>query len=203
MDKVMQTFYHGSNRLFDRFDLSFASEGSGLKFGFGNYVTQKYESAAHYALPRHEKVSENGTYYVYTVEIPDQTEDNHLFSCRPVHPRIVSDASKALGEEIPAEVCGLGKTFRKYIGNKVCGNTGTVRQMSGSADLAAEKAAVEFLRKIGVIMLVWPQSQSNPDGLQNRAYPDSSQLRIVKIERIRLDGKGQLIPGSQDVIKEY
>ena len=43
----METFYHGTQKLFDRFDLSHAKEGTGLKFGFGVYVTQKYESAAH------------------------------------------------------------------------------------------------------------------------------------------------------------
>lgn len=47
---MMQTFYHGSHKLFDKFDLSHALEGDGkVKFGFGVYVTSKYESAVHYS----------------------------------------------------------------------------------------------------------------------------------------------------------
>lgn len=44
----METFYHGSTRLFDSFDLSHALEGDGkIKFGYGVYVTSSYDSAAH------------------------------------------------------------------------------------------------------------------------------------------------------------
>lgn len=194
----METFYHGTQKRFDSFDLSHAKEGTGLKFGFGVYVTQKYESAAHYAIVRGEKVSDDRSYYVYTVEVPDQKEDNFLFSCRPVHPRIVAAAAAKLGEKIPAEVQSAGKLFRKYIGNRLVGKTGTAKKLSGSADFSAEKTAAEFLPTIGVDMLVWPQSQSNPDGLQNRAILDASKVKIVKVESIRLDPKTvQLIPGSQ------
>lgn len=46
----METFYHGTSVLFDKFDLSHALEGDGkAKFGFGTYVTEVYTSAAHYA----------------------------------------------------------------------------------------------------------------------------------------------------------
>lgn len=201
--KTMQTFYHGTQKLFDSFDLSHAKEGTGLKFGFGVYVTQKYESAAHYTVIRGEQVCEDKSYYVYTVEVPDQTDDNYLFSCRPVHPRIVADTVKRLGDSIPAEVTTAGKLFRKYIGNRLTGKTGTAKKLSGSADFKAEKAASEFLLSIGVDMLIWPQSQVNPDGLQNRAILDSSRIRIVKVESVRLDPKTvQLIPGSEKTVRQ-
>ena len=199
----METFYHGTQKLFDRFDLSHAKEGTGLKFGFGVYVTQKYESAAHYALIRGEEVSEDKAYHVYTLEVPDQKEDNYVFSCRPVHPRIVADAAKRLGQPIPEEVTLAGKLFRKYIGNILTGKTGTAKKLSASADFEAEKAAAEFLMSIGVDMLIWPQSQSNPDGLQNRAILDDSKVKIKKIERIRLDSKAQFITGSNVTVKEF
>ena len=47
------------------------------------------------------------------------TDENHLFSVRPVHPSIVERAEKALGEQIPTEAQAVGKFFRKYVGNKV------------------------------------------------------------------------------------
>lgn len=199
----MQTFYHGTQKMFDRFDLSHAKEGTGLKFGFGVYVTEKYESAAHYCLVRGETVDNDRPYYVYTLEVPDQAEDNYLFSCRPVNPDVVTRAEKKLGEAIPQEVCALGKTFRKYIGNKITGKEGSVKKLCGSADFEAEKAAAEFLLGIGVVMLVWPQSQANPDGLQNRAVLDGALVKVRKIERIRLDEKAQLIPGSEQVVKDF
>ena len=77
----METFYHGTSVLFKKFDIAHALEGDGkAKFGFGTYVTESYTSAAHYAY--NKKRPENKDYYVYTLEIPDMTEDNHLFSVR-------------------------------------------------------------------------------------------------------------------------
>ena len=199
----MQKFYHGTQKMFDKFDLSHAKEGTGLKFGFGVYVTEKYESAAHYCLVRGEAVDNDRPYYVYTLEVPDQTEDNYLFSCRQVNPAIIAKAEKKFGEAIPQEVSALGKTFRKYIGNKITGKEGSVKKLCGSADFEAEKAAAEFLLGIGVVMLVWPQSQANPDGLQNRAILDGALVKVRKIERISLDEKAKLISGSEQVVKEF
>ena len=79
----METFYHGTSVLFKKFDIAHALEGDGkAKFGFGTYVTESYTSAAHYAY--NKKRPENKDYYVYTLEIPDMTEDNHLFSVRSI-----------------------------------------------------------------------------------------------------------------------
>ena len=106
----METFFHGTSVLFKQFDLAHALEGDGkAKFGFGTYVTEAYTSAAHYAY--NKKRPENKDYYVYTLEIPDMTEDNHLFSVRPVHASIIERTEKALGEQIPAEATAVGKTL--------------------------------------------------------------------------------------------
>ena len=65
----------GKSVLFKKFDIAHALEGDGkAKFGFGTYVTESYTSAAHYAY--NKKRPENKDYFVYTLEIPNMTEDN-------------------------------------------------------------------------------------------------------------------------------
>ena len=195
-----EIFYHGSSVLFEKFDLSHALEGDGkVKFGYGVYVTEKYASAAHYAFNKNRP--ENDTYYVYTVEIPSITSDNYLFSCRPVCEEVVHRTEEKLGEPIPEEVKSAGKLFRKYIGNKLLHRKGTVKQLMSKVDLEAEKAAAVFFDSIGLDFFVWPQSQANPDGLTNRAVMDESKVKIIKIERIQLDAKHQLVPGSEEEVK--
>ena len=198
----METFYHGSSVLFDHFDLDHALEGDGkVKFGYGVYVTESYRTAAHYAYNKNRP--ENNDFYVYTVEIPSFTEDNHLFSCLPVHPNIIQRTSKALNCEIPEEACQKGKEFRKYVGNYLTGKTGTLKQMIGKADLEAEKKAAQFFDSIGLDFFVWPQAQTNVHGLTNRAVMNEGKVRIMKIEKVQLDARHQLIEGSQQLIKEF
>lgn len=105
----MEILYHGTSVLFKRFDMAHALEGDGkAKFGFGTYVTESYSSAAHYAY--NKKRPENRDFFVYTLEIPDMTDDNHLFSVRPVHRSIVERTEKALGELIPEEARQRGSS---------------------------------------------------------------------------------------------
>ena len=196
----METFYHGTSVLFKQFDIAHALEGDGkAKFGFGTYVTEVYTSAAHYAY--NKKRPERTDYYVYTLEIPDMTDDNHLFSTRPVHPSIVKRTEKALGEQIPEEAKTAGKLFRKYIGNKLTGKVGTVKKLIGSADLDAEKAAAKFFSEIGLEFFAWPQAQTNPDGPTNRVVLNIDKIRIVRIDKVELDPvKYQLVEGSEKEI---
>jgi len=176
----MAIAYHGTAALFSQFDPSHLLEGDGkFKFGVGAYLTSRYETAALYAGKTGSKVR-----YVYTVEIPELTEDNHLVSRLPVNPAIVRRAEEKLGEPIPAEACVRGKFFRKYIGNRLIGFGNTLKQRIGSASLEAEKAASAFLPAIGVILLVWPTSQNQPDGDKNFALMDYSAFRIIKVDRI-------------------
>lgn len=201
----MAISFHGSSVLFDSFDLSHALEGDGkAKFGYGVYVAGTYESAAHYAF--NKKRPENTDYYVYIVEVPDYNEDNclSLLKEQPVAESIVRRAEEKLGEAIPAEAKVEGKFFRKYLANRVTGNTKSVNKMIDKAMVEGEMAASAFLKEIGVELIRWPHSWTNPEGEMNLAVLDEAKARIVKIEKVELDPeKHQLIPGSEKLIKKF
>ena len=193
----MEIFYHGTCRLFQEFSLSFLGQGEGKsKFGQGIYVTSSYATAALYAA-KAGKANGVTDCYVYTVEIPSITDDNHVFSCKPVHEAIIQRTEQVLGERIPDEVKEAGKFFRKYLGNLLTNQRGTVKKMMGKADAVAENAASKFLDEIGVDFLVWPQSQRKPDGDTNRAVLNERKIKILKIEQVSVDEKNKLIPGSE------
>ena len=195
----MQTFYHGSPMLFKEFDLAHAFEGDGKnKFGLGTNVTEVYTTAALYA--HNKKRPECTDYYVYTVEIPDLTEDNHLSYTKPVHPSIIQRTEKALGEQIPDEVIVEAKCFRKYVGNKLIGKRGTVNQLKNKADVDAERAASKFFSEIGLEFYVWPQAWTNPNGPTNRAVLNVDKIRIVRIDKVELDKKFKYVEGSKKEI---
>ena len=195
----METFYHGSPMLFKEFDLAHAFEGDGKnKFGLGTNVTEVYTTAALYA--HNKKRPECTDYYVYTVEIPDLTDDNHLSYTKPVHPSIIERTEKALGEQIPDEVKVKAKFFRKYVGNKLIGKRGTLNQLKNKADVDAERAASKFFSEIGLEYYVWPQAWSNPDGPTNRAVLNVDKIRIVRIDKVELDKKFQYVEGSKKEI---
>jgi hypothetical protein len=129
------------------------------------------------------------------------TDDNHLFSVRHVHPSIIEHVESALGERIPEEARTVGKFFRKYVGNRLIGKTGTTKQLVGKADLDAEKAASKFFSEIGLEYFAWPQAQTKPDGLTNRVVLNIDKIRIVRIDKVELDAKKfQLIEGSEKEI---
>jgi hypothetical protein len=201
----MAIYYHGSSVLFDRFDLAHSFEGAGrAKFGFGVYVTEEYTTAAHYAYS--DKHPENRDFYVYTVAIPERTEDNclPLYKRVPVPASIVSRAEAELGGTIPAEALTEGKPFRKYLANRLTGAEGTVKQMTGKATVEGEKAAAAFLRSIGVELIEWPQGSWTNPTKRNMAVLDDAKARIIRIDRVDLAGKDhQLVPGSQRLVKEF
>lgn len=186
----MTTYYHGSAKLFDRFDLAHALEGDGkVKFGYGVYVTSSYRSAAHYASA--SPVAQR--YFVYTVEIPEKTEDNFIAFKQPVQVGIVQRAEDKLGVAIPEKMKLDGKDFRKYL----------AKQQTGKVDLGGEKAASGFLLSIGVEFIEWPYNWKNPDLGTNRAILDVGKVKILKVEEVDLDIKKQLVEGSRRLIKEF
>lgn len=201
----MAIFYHGSSVLFDTYDLSHALEGDGkVKFGWGVYVTEKYNTAAHYAF--NKKRPENKDFYVYTVQIPDRTDDNCLSLLKgvPVTASIVERVEKKLGEQVPDEAKVEGIPFRKWLANCLSDNVGPVKKMIDKATVAGEKAAAEFLGSIGVDLIEWPYNWQKPDAEKNMAVLDDRNVKIVRIEMVELDPKGhQLIEGSQQVVKEF
>lgn len=193
----METFYHGSPMLFKEFDLAHAFEGDGKnKFGLGTNVTEVYTTAALYA--HNKKRPECTDYYVYTVEIPDLTDDNHLSYTKPVHPSIIQRTEKALGEHIPDEVKAVAKCFRKYVGNKLIGKRGTLKQLKDKADVDAERAASKFFSEIGLEYYVWPQGDwKKTGGPTNRAVLNVDKIRIVRIDKVELDKKFKYVEGSK------
>lgn len=191
-----EIFYHGTCHLFDKFSLSFLGSGEGKsKFGQGIYITSSYKTAALYA-SKAAKVNGKESYYVYTVEVPVLTDDNHIFSCKSVNASVVDRVEKALGEAMPDEVKVAGKLFRKYLGNLLIDQRGTVKQMMSKADAVAENAVSQFLNSLGVIYLAWPQSQTKPDGETNRAVLNEHNIRIIKVEQVQVDDKNKLAEGS-------
>ena len=115
----MLTFYHGSPNLFEQFALKTAGNGTGIKFGYGVYLTESEASAVHYSQPR--KCALAPEHYIYTVEIPDLTPTNHIVSAQPVAEAIVLATETKLGQPVPRDVLAHGKDFRKWLG---CALTG-------------------------------------------------------------------------------
>ena len=199
-------FYHGSSaEPFDKFSLEHALEGDGkVKFGWGVYVTEKYTTAAHYAFNKHRP--ENRNFYVYTVEIPNRTDDNCLSLLKgvPVADSIVKRVEAKLGTTIPAEAKVEGIPFRKFLANKLSGLDLPVKKMIDKATVAGEKAASELLSSVGVDLIEWPYNWQKPQAEKNMAVLDDKKVRIVRIEKVELDPKGhQLIEGSRHNIKEF
>ena len=196
-----EIFFHGSYRLFDHFTLNHLGEGEGKsKFGHGIYITSSYKTAALYAGKAGKRQGAD-TFYVYTVEVPVMTDENHLFSCKPVTTLVAARIEKALGESIPEQAKSLGKFFRKYVGNVLTNKRGTVKQMTDKADDAAEDAATLFLNENGVIYLAYPYAQTKPDGITNRTVFNVENIRILKVEQVQVDGENDLIEGSQVEVK--
>lgn len=191
----MKTWYHGSPVLFNRFELTNAGDGTGIKFGHGIYLSESEPSAVHYSQPRNAP-SLCPDHYLYSVEIPDLTEDNHIVSALPVHPSVISRVERKLGLCVPDAVRSKGKEFRKWLG---CTLMGTKK-----AAFDEEKAAAEFLDTVGVFANVWPQAQTKPDGLKNCAVFNASRVRITRIEHIDIcthAGKNLLVDGTRKEIK--
>ena len=195
--------YHGTTSLFDHFDLTHLGEGEGKsKFGVGHYASSVYDTAALYA-----GKCKGETKYVYTLEVPDLSDFNHIVSTKPPHQVIIEKVEEQFGQ-IPDEAKSSGKYFRKYIGNLIIGNKGTVKKMIGSLSIEGEIEVSKFLYKIGVIYLVWAQSQSKPDNGQiNVAILGDSIITIKKIDTVELDEKGKLKKKSSasiaEAIKKY
>ena len=197
---LTETFYHGSCYLFDTFSSAFLGTGEGKsKFGHGIYITSSYKTAALYAA-KAAKANGKECCYVYTVEVPMITNDNHIFSCKPVNADVVQRVEKEIGKAIPNEVKSAGKLFRKYLGNLLTGQRSTIKKMMSKADATTESVVAQFLNKIGVVYLAWPQSQTKPDGDTNRAVLNANDIRIVKIEQVKVDKNNKLIEGSERVI---
>lgn len=208
-------YYHGSSVLFESFNLDSLAEGSGIKFGAGVYLTESFDTAAHYSEPRHGKADHH---YVYTVEVPEKTEDNCLpYYGVPVPSGIIERVEARLGESLPDFIKGsgrdaegkglsLGKFLRKYIAHRLSGVPKellvTEKQIDKNTSLDAEAKASEFLLDIGVLFIEWPQGgwSKYPNCIKNVAVLDPSKVHVVKIEEVDLDAKAKYVQGSRRTI---
>ena len=190
----METFYHGTSKLFPKFDLDHALEGDGkIKMGAGFYLTTGYKRAAHYSC----KSPGSTEFYVYTVEIPNLTPENHIEFKEPVNPTIVRRAEEKLGETVPQKETTDGKFFRKYIAMKLAGKKGTQKLTPED-----EMAAAEFLVSIGVIYNKVPFIWTKPVVHYDVIVMKPDVMRILKIEQVELapprkNAKPELVEGSQ------
>ena len=191
--------FHGTTKKFDHFDLTHLGEGEGKsKFGVGHYASSVYDTAALYA-----GKCKGETKYVYTLIVPDLTDTNHIVSTKPPHLSIIEKAEELIGQ-IPDEAKSSGKSFRKYIGNLILGNKGTIKKMIGSLSTEGEIKVSRFFYEIGILYLVWAHSQATPDnGKINVAILDDSIIAIKKIEEVELDEKGKLKKKSSTRIAEF
>jgi len=205
----MRTFYHGSHNYFEKFDLSKTGNGTGIRFGFGVYLTESESTAVHYSQPRKQPLAKD--HYLYTMEfLAELTDDNHLISAKPVHPAIVKRVEAKLGKPVPEKKTLEGKVFRKWLG----------LTLTGCKDrcLESEKAAAEFLDSVGVICSIWPNAQKKAETYND--WPEMGKLhvlvfndkyvRITKIEHIEVFDNGtkdsphwDLVEGSKKTIFEY
>jgi hypothetical protein len=208
----MGTYYHGSSAIFDKFNLESLGEKSGCKFGVGVYLTEAFETAAHYSEPRHGTADHH---YVYTVKVPELNEDNCLpYYGVAIPAGIIARVEAMLGEALPdlikgsgrdAEGAGVsvGKYLRKYIAHRLSGvakeKLVKESQIDKKTTLAAEVKASEFLLSVGVLFIEWPQGgwAKYPNCEKNVAVLDPSIIKIVKIEEVDLDAKAHYVKGSR------
>lgn len=210
------TYYHGSSVIFDSFNLDSLAESSGCKFGAGVYLTEAFETAAHYSEPRNGSADHN---YVYTVEVPDKTEENCLpYYGVPIPSKIISRVEERLGEVLPDYIKGsgrvvdadgkdkgvsLGKFLRKYIAHRLSGvpkeRLDTDKKVDKKTKLAAEIRASEFLLSLGVLFIEWPQGTwgKYPNCKKNIAVLDPSKIKVVKVEEVDLDKDAEYVDGSR------
>ena len=212
----MGTYYHGSPVIFDKFNLDSLGESSGCKFGVGIYLTEAFDTAAHYSEPRKGTAEHH---YVYTVEVPEKTEDNclHYYGV-PIPSGIIERVEAKLGESLPDLIKGpgripdgeggtkgvsVGKYLRKYIAHRLSGvakeKLVKESQIDKKTTLAAEVKASEFLLSIGVLFIEWPQAAwaKYPNCEKNIAVLDPSKVKVVQIEEVDLDAKAQYVKGSR------
>ena len=175
----MHKAFHGSPFLFDSFNLDKAGDATGIKFGYGVYLTEVEASAVYYSQPRNIDLMPE--HYLYTVEIPDLTPDNHLISAKPVEPSIIARTEKALNTKVPEKVAAAGKDFRKWIGMHLL--------ETKKAGLQVEKKAAEFLNSIGVLFSVVPRAPKKPEGPKTIVVFDAKNVTIVGREYIEIEYK--------------
>lgn len=98
---MSKVFFHGSSKLFTKFNLDYALKGTGkIKFGFGVYITSSFASAANYS--KTSDAADDEKHYVYTVEVVEKNRTNYISFIEEVCPVIIAKAEAKLGDKIPS-----------------------------------------------------------------------------------------------------
>lgn len=193
----MEIYYHGSSNKFHQFDMEYLLKGNArMRFGAGFYLSNRYRRAAHYSC----KGGNATEFFVYTVEIPDLTDDNCIEYVNPVSPSIIHRAGEKLGGLIPQEYTSKGDDFRKYIIRKLTG-----KKASEKIVPADEMVAADFLVKIGVYFNKVPFIWTKPDEHYDIIVMEPKVIRIQKLEKVDLaidkkSKKPELVEGSEKEI---
>lgn len=181
--------YHGSDKQFERFELSCALTGNRkVKFGYGIYLSSYFRSAAHYSYREYKAQR-----YVYEVEIPELDDDNSIDFKLKVSDSIIERAKERLNRDIPIKAMDDGKCFRLFIASL----------FKDDGAIEAERNASLFLDSIGVIGIRWPYCWKNPALGFNVAVFNAEYIRIRNLFEVQLDSKRQLIDGSENILKSF
>ncbi len=196
----MALFFHGTSaEPFDRFDLSHVLEGDGkVKFGYGIYLTSRFETAAHYSFKEGARVN-----YVYTVQTAALTEDNSIGFKEKVSMPLVDRLEDFIREPIPQEAIKDGGSLRKYLAKRLLELGSSSKVKCARTTLLGEQRASELLSKVGIVALTWPVNWVNPSSGLNCAILNPEDAVIVKIESVMLDSKRHFIKGSNCIIREF
>lgn len=183
----METFYHGTTQLFNKFSLKHVLEGTGkIKFGYGVYLTSSYKSAAHYS------AVDGGRHYVYTVKIPKLTENNFIAFKQKVPQHLIESAQVLTGKPLTNKIISDGKEFRKYM----------VKFFDNKNPLNGEKLTSQWLSIQCIDYIIWPYNwKIGYAGETNRCILDINKIIITQIDEISLDEKKQLKEIIQTNIK--
>ena len=114
---------------------------------------------------------------------------------------IVSRVKEKLREDIPLEAIAEGKYFRKYVANRLVGVREPIKKMIDSAPYIGEIALANLLDSIGVDMMAQPFIWKPPFDNIDLAVVNEKKVKILKIEKIELDAKKHLVPGSETLVK--
>ena len=166
----MGVFYHGAHSLFEKFTKSCAGS-QGFKCGYGVYVTSVYSFAAQCTNDT------NGDHYVYTVEIPEKSETNHIAYKQPVHKDIVHAVQKVLGIVLSSGETDDGWKFMEALEKHF-------REGRKTVTVKDAKKVAEALLAAGVELIEWPYVWTDYSQGVNMTVLDAAKVKIISVEKV-------------------
>lgn len=182
----MTTLFHGSPYCFKYFQFRAQSEKDGIRLGYPIFLTNCEPLAAMYSDKKGGPRSKH--HYLYTVQIPDLTPDNHFFLDGSVSQSIIKRAEEYFHTTIPAEATVTGKAFKDWLES-----LGEKRRTLEER----KRRAVCLLKRFGVVAIAWHYKRYGK-GIINYAIVSPSDCLVQKCEHIeykfmrQADGKSHL-----------